>query len=203
MEIKPIHLLFVILLSFIALFTSILFQLMPVYIIALPLFLISLSTYLLTFIPFPLSDLPVIWGLRSPLKSYVKNVFLWGLGAFITGSLLMFLLSVLGLNDSALVSDKIESLPWYVLLYAVTLAPISEEIFFRKFLPSYIGGFLSSLLFAFAHLSYGSISELIGAFYMGYYFYLSYLFTGDLKVPITLHVIVNTLSLISVFLLGG
>ncbi len=199
-SIRPSHLIFLVLFSLVSIFASAIFHSLLLQILGLSGFMISFSTLLLTFIEFPLRDLPIIWGFGRGIKSLIKNVILWGIIAAIFGVLLMYGLTVFHLNDTDKVYDKVSELPVYVLLYAILLAPIVEEIFFRRFLPQYIGGFLSSFLFALAHVSYGSVGELLGAFYMGYVFYMIFRFTRDLRVPIVLHAFINLLSVISVVL---
>ncbi|MEM0437862.1 MAG: type II CAAX endopeptidase family protein [Candidatus Micrarchaeia archaeon] len=119
--------------------------------------------------------------------------------AFIFMVLLAAVAPYLGFDDSHLVESKIMSLPTYILLYAITLGPLSEEIFFRAFLPRYTGGVLSSVLFGLAHYSYGSYIEVIGTFLLGLYLYALYRVSGDVKAPIIAHMLINAASLYALF----
>lgn len=119
--------------------------------------------------------------------------------AFIFVVLLAAVAPYLGFDDSHLVESKIMALPPYILLYAITLGPVSEEVFFRAFLPKYTGGFLSSILFGLAHYSYGSYVEIIGTFLLGLYLYGVYKISGDVKAPILVHMLINAASLYAVF----
>ncbi len=110
----------------------------------------------------------------------------------------------LGLNDSQMVVDKVLELPLYLMFYAVLVAPFVEEIFFRSFLVKFINNklnsvllssFLATLLFSLAHISYGSVFELLGTFFMGYALYVSFRISKDIKVAIIIHMIINFLSL--------
>lgn len=110
----------------------------------------------------------------------------------------------LGLNDSHNVVDKVLDLPVYLMVYAVLLAPFVEEVFFRSFLVTFFKRFVNSeivcslfstLLFSLAHLSYGSIFEIMGTFFMGYALYVTFRLSKDIKVPIFIHMIINFTSL--------
>jgi len=102
---------------------------------------------------------------KETLKKTIILFVLLLYTAFIVGSILF----VLGLNDTHLVQEKVQEL----LLSPLTIAYIlvvrvsAEEIFFRGFLTQKIGILWSSVLFAAAHYSYGSIAEIIGAFLLG------------------------------------
>jgi membrane protease YdiL (CAAX protease family) len=75
-----------------------------------------------------------------------------------------FALNAFGLLDSEKVVGVIREGHWAVLLIAITLGPIAEELLFRGYLQRRIGIILSSLLFAGLHYGYGSVSEITGAF---------------------------------------
>ena len=124
----------------------------------------------------------------NPKKGELPGLVLWGLAGFIALLALSFAISAflyaLGLLDTFRVAQKIVSLPTLALLSAATLSPLAEEMlfrgyFFRKISGSAdsgkkpgakslaIGSTLSSLLFASLHFSYGSITELASAFFLG------------------------------------
>jgi len=85
--------------------------------------------------------------------------------AFIVGSIL----AITGANDTHLVGEKVQELLLSPLAvaYILVVRVSAEEIFFRGFLTPKIGVLWSSVLFAVAHYSYGSIAEIIGAFLLG------------------------------------
>ncbi len=101
----------------------------------------------------------------------------------------------LGFNDAQKVDQKITELPFYVLLYAITVGPLAEEVFFRSFLSRYMNPVFANLLFAFAHFSYGSVYEIVGAFGLGIFLYLVYRYSGDLKTAVFAHMLINAGSL--------
>lgn len=141
------------------------------------------------------------------------------------------LLYFLGYLDTASVEEKILSLPLPALIAAFTLAPLAEEALFRGYLfrkiseialtgrqdasparvagagslsgafPSAAGAILSSLLFAAAHFSYGSVAELGVAFSIGMVFCHFTLKSKSLVPAVLAHASFNLLSiLMAVFL---
>lgn len=101
-----------------------------------------------------------------------------------------------GIDDAHKVSQKISTLPLYVIIYAITVGPLAEEVFFRSFLTRYVGPIISNLLFAFAHITYGSVYEIVGAFGLGIFLYLLYRLSGDIKTAIWAHMLINLFSII-------
>ncbi len=125
--------------------------------------------------------------------------FLVGIGCIAAVFTCLLLWSVIstsaGVYDQGNVQQKIQSVPIYLVLLAVTLSPLGEEIFFRGFLVRRVGVVLSSILFAGAHYMYGSVYELGGAFIAGIIFAYAFKRTGSLAGPITAHLILNLISI--------
>lgn len=85
--------------------------------------------------------------------------------------------------------------PWTALLTAVILAPLVEEILFRKMLIDHVKGygegvaiFLSGLMFGAMH---GNLNQFAYAFSLGMFFGFIYVKTGKLRYTIFLHAGVN------------
>lgn len=99
-------------------------------------------------------------------------------------------------SDTTNIYQKVLGFPFYLLVFAVLLAPISEELFFRAFLASRYGIIISSIVFAVAHVFYNSIFEIIGAFFIG--LALSYYFVkkSNLIACIIAHLLYNLTSII-------
>lgn len=112
-------------------------------------------------------DLKKLMEKLTLLKSSVLESLLYGAGALLLMLLVyligLILLRFIGFDDSAVVSSFIQSMPLEVLIIAVFIAPITEELFFRRLMLDKFGLLLSSLLFTLFHISYGSIVELAGA----------------------------------------
>ncbi len=119
----------------------------------------------------------------------------WTLLMFLVVMLIGISALLLGLNDQRKVAEKISSLPVYLLAFAVAVAPISEEIFFRGFLCKRAGVIASSALFALAHFSYGSLVELAATFFIGIVLAIQFKRSRSLLVPITAHFLFNLISI--------
>jgi CAAX protease family protein len=99
-------------------------------------------------------------------------------------------------------SDPGKRVPLIIL--AVVIAPISEEFVFRGFLygvlKRYAGGlsalFFSGLLFALIHMH---IPSLLPLFLLGCVLTFAYELSGSLLVPMAMHALFNTLTLVQVF----
>ncbi|WP_303212109.1 CPBP family intramembrane glutamic endopeptidase [Methanobrevibacter smithii] len=99
------------------------------------------------------------------------------------------------INNSGLVAN---------LIIITTIAPIFEELIFRKLLidrtikyGGTISVLLSGLLFAFFH---GNLNQFFYAFLLGGFFAIVYIKTGQIKYTIGLHMIINFIgSVVSLF----
>ncbi len=136
------------------------------------------------------------YGLR------VKNKFSIIMCGVIGLFLIILLVGLIGLffylidmNDQANVKDVVRSLPWISIPFAIILAPLAEEIFFRGFLLKKLGLWASAIIFAVLHFAYGSIVEIAAAFAIA--LLLSYLFvkTKSLWPSIIAHSLFNLLAL--------
>lgn len=133
-------------------------------------------------------------GLKSNGFKDLKNTFCL-LAALIAVSMaLVGLFSLLGWNDLHQVEQVISSLSPAMIVYLVTVRVFSEEYFFRGFLVKKVGKLSSSIVFGLAHYSYGSITEVIGAFILGFLLAYAYEKYGNLLPNIASHVIYNTMA---------
>lgn len=199
---------------FVTLLISFLFILLNYFFMFSP-FILS---FLMLFIPLyyfkevSSDDLLKSLGFNGPIKRAIIYSIISIFPLFLLYILLAVLAFMLNLNDSHNVVNKVLDLPLYLMFYAVLVAPFVEEIFFRSFLvrlfmdktkflsllnSEIFSSLLATLLFSLAHFSYGSIFELIGTFFMGYALYVTYRVSGDIKVPIIIHMIINFVSLIA------
>ncbi len=95
---------------------------------------------------------------------------------------------------------------WAKVLSAVLLAPVTEELFFRKLMLDRLSGFhpttailYTALLFGLTH---GNFSQFISAFLGGVLLGIIYFRTQNILYPILLHASVNTIAVFS-GLIGG
>ena len=101
-------------------------------------------------------------------KAVFQALFLV-LALLLFSSALSFGLELAGLNDLEKVDDAISGIssrPFF-LAYVLLVAVPAEEIFFRGFLVKRTGAVMSSVLFGLAHIGFGSLAEVLGAFVLG------------------------------------
>ena len=126
----------------------------------------------------------------------------FGLIILITG-VLNVLSFYTGAGDMKNVVQKIEKIPPLLLfLGAVVVAPFTEELFFRGALLRRAGLIPSTSLFSVLHFAYGSLFEVIGAFFIGGILAITAQKTKSLLPPIIIHALYNFLALM-VFLMRG
>ncbi|MFA6213676.1 MAG: type II CAAX endopeptidase family protein [Candidatus Micrarchaeia archaeon] len=149
-------------------------------------------------------------GPELVLQSLLLFVACAAVTVTITG---IFLLA--GALDTKNVYDKVILLPLPVLVLAFTFAPLGEEMFFRGFLfrrisewvkldgalPWVAGAFLSSLLFALMHASWGSVAQLAVAFAVGVVLCFGVKKTGSLAPAVLAHAAFNFASIAMVVFL--
>ncbi len=101
-----------------------------------------------------------------------------------------------GFADQLKVQQVVSGLPIYIVLLTFTLGPFSEELFFRALLVPRVGVPLSTILFMATHFAYGSISELAGAFFLGFVLANAYYYLKDPLPCIIAHGLFNLLAII-------
>jgi len=82
---------------------------------------------------------------------------------------LEFAANALGMNDLGLVYERVSVLKGmpFLAAYLLSVRVTAEEVFFRGFLAKKYAVLVSSVLFALAHVFYGSIAQIMGAFVLG------------------------------------
>jgi len=147
----------------------------------------------------------------------------YGIAGFIVIVILAILLNLalyyVGFNDEQKIVDTVQGFPFYLVVFAIVFAPISEEVFFRAFLlteldallsgvlkkfrtnsvikytPLFLALVITSALFASAHFAYGSIAQFLGAFLIGACLGLIYKRTNSIVPVMLAHFLFNLLSL--------
>ena len=109
--------------------------------------------------------------------------------------ILSLFLAYFHIDDRQKVVEIANKLPWYIIVFAVVFAPISEEIFFRVLLVERFGISVSAILFALSHIAYGSISEIFIVFFIGYAFAFIYKMSKSILPTIFIHFIFNLVSI--------
>lgn len=163
---------------------------------------------------------PIFWYVYVEKKEFKKSINLLGIkkienkhifptmyrsvfyAIIITLIVELVILSfrLVGIDDSTKVVEIITKLPSYMLVFPLIVAPIYEEIMFRGFLNKKLGNIISSVLFAFAHISYQSTVQLIGAFIIGLILCEIFKRSDNIVEPMITHAFYN---LISLYLVGA
>lgn len=97
-------------------------------------------------------------------------------------------------NEQALAIARAVTPP-VALLLAVS-SGLGEELFFRGFLQPRLGILLTSVIFALAHLNYGSVSEVVVVFALSLALGYAYRATGNLWTPVAAHFTFNFVQLL-------
>ena len=122
--------------------------------------------------------------------------FLMIVGNIIGTSLNLTVESITGGSVDNAVADMIENTPiWLLTIFVVILAPIFEELVFRKLLMDrllVLGDKMAILLSALAFGAFhGNLYQFFYAFLVGLVFGYIYARTRDIKYPMILHAVVN------------
>ena len=142
-------------------------------------------------------------GIPGNLKNNLKYTLIGIFGLFVTVFLLNIILYVLGIEDGNKVFDIVTSLPWYIVIFAIIAAPITEELFFRALLAGKFGVLISSIVFSVSHAAYGSIAQLLGAFFMGAVLAVIYKKSKSVVPCMLIHGFFNLISIIVMMMVAG
>lgn len=177
---------------------------------------------LLTLVGYYLPALPLAFWLcrkipvppRTRRPFSVRRLVRWlviGIGLMWFGSLVGDWLSdlvfrVAMLEPVDLVTEAISEMPLsVVLLGGCILGPLCEEVLFRGLLAGRLArygqkpaAFVSALLFGLYH---ANLSQFCYAFLLGLLLAYAYFYTGTLKMPVLLHILINLYGSFVVFLL--
>ncbi len=104
--------------------------------------------------------------------------------------------TLLGFNDQSKVHEKVDSLPLLLLVFAVVVAPITEELFFRGLIATRFGIVPSAVLFSLAHFTYGSVSEIAGTLAIGLLLGWIVRRTNSIAPGMLIHLTYNLISVI-------
>jgi membrane protease YdiL (CAAX protease family) len=144
----------------------------------------------------------LIKGCGSPLKRVLLGVALFFLMIFAALCANAVALHF-GIADQAKVVEVVSTLPLYLIILSFTIAPISEELFFRALMVPRIGVPISTILFTLVHSAYGSGAEFIGAFFLGFVLANAYYYFEDPLPCIIAHALFNALSISIMFWVIG
>ena len=105
-----------------------------------------------------------------------------------------------GMNDDlAKVPEAIKSAGATQIIIVVLMGSIIEEIFFRGYLQRKTNILFASFIFAYFHIIYGSLTELVGAFFLGAVLGVCYDRSKNLFVPTIAHLSYNLILVMITF----
>jgi hypothetical protein len=137
------------------------------------------------------------------LPPFKSRMVLGGIKLFAIVFVVLFveanLLNALGLLDTENVAKYIAKQSLLPLIFAVTLAPLGEELLFRGYLQKRVGVIISSAVFSLLHYGFGSVSEIVAAFTVSIVFGLWVRQKKEIYSPILAHALWNLLSISVVF----
>ena len=102
-------------------------------------------------------------------------------------------------EDSQIVSDILRDADLTSLLVVLSVASFIEEIFFRGYLQRKTNLLFASFVFGYFHIIYGSLSEVVGAFFLGLVLGMAYQRTKNLFAPILSHFLYNIVVILMIF----
>lgn len=163
----------------------------------LPLFLIVYPLIVFLMSKLPKTELPknncsigkwISLGITSIAMLYISNI----IGTYINS----YIGRLTGKGVVAPLGDTLKNIdPIFIFIFVVVLAPICEEIVFRKTLIDHTVKYgegmaivLSGLMFGLFH---GNLSQFVYAVTLGMYFAYIYVRTGNIKYTIGTHMFVN------------
>ncbi len=136
------------------------------------------------------------WGIGK-----LAGFFVFSMGILYAGNLVgVMLMGVAGIIKGEPIANDMQEMitsmnPGAILLSAVIVAPVMEELVFRKFLLDRIAGYghwtamlVSGVIFGIAH---GNFYQFFYAFGLGMVFAYIYLHTGKIRYTIGFHMIIN------------
>ncbi len=175
----------------------------------------AITQNLLSFIPLYLVALPVFLSILRPLPSVTPlktpmgggkwigglcvSIAVMTVGNYLSQSVVLWFDLLLGHSLENPVESATMGTAWWVnLVFIALLAPILEEILFRKLLCRYLlplgEGYAIVLSAAIFGLAHGNFFQFFYAFGLGCIFALIYIKTGKLRYTILYHMFINLLG---------
>lgn len=176
-------------------------------------FLINLSLMIMLFIFYSKSIKENLKDLKFNFKSYIKDNFKY----YVIGLLIMIISNIIisffiegNSTNETLIREYINIMPIYMIFSSCIYAPFTEEMVFRKSLRNCFNNkvlyiLLSGLIFGSMHLlSASNLVELVFLIpysSLGCVFAYMYYKTNNIFVPMTFHMVHNTIIVINYLLM--
>ncbi|MEK6954910.1 MAG: CPBP family intramembrane glutamic endopeptidase [Candidatus Micrarchaeota archaeon] len=133
----------------------------------------------------------------SGLPATIAYAFILVIAMLALTALESAVLFQLGLLDLDKVSELIKRQTSIVLIVAMFVSPIAEEVFFRGLLQRRFGMLFSAAAFGISHALYNSVAEIVGAFTLGLLLSFYVAKRKSIAAPILAHMFYNLLSIAS------
>lgn len=102
-------------------------------------------------------------------------------------------------EDVEKVSSTLKEINVYGVVLVLIIGSIVEEIFFRGYLQRKTNIWIATFIFAYFHIVYGALSEIVGAFFLGLVLGYAYKKTKNLFVPTLSHLAYNLIIIALIF----
>lgn len=169
---------------------SLMVSILPMYLVGMPVLILLVKT------------VPAQQVERHPMKAghFILAAIMCYAIMYVANFMGIILTAIIGVLKGGIVQNEIlnvtESVSlWAIVLYMVLCAPVMEEFIFRKLIVDRtvrygqgVAVLLSGLMFGLFH---GNLNQFIYAFALGVFLAFLYVKTGNIKITIGLHMLIN------------
>jgi len=137
---------------------------------------------------------------ETDVRKGLVTAFLYLAILIVVSTLIGIAMGYLGFQqDLGRVTDVLKEAGFADLLIILTVASFVEEVFFRGYLQRKTNILFASFIFGYFHIIYGSLSEMVGAFFLGLVLGKEYDQTKNLFAPILSHFFYNLVTIMLLF----
>ncbi len=97
-------------------------------------------------------------------------------------------------KDASIVRSTLKEIPLSDILIVLVIGSITEEIFFRGYIQKKTNITTASFIFAYFHIIYGSLTEVVGAFFLGLILGYAFEKRKNLYAPTLAHLLYNLIT---------
>lgn len=137
---------------------------------------------------------------KTNLARETKNIAVLLAVMFALTVIMGIFFSELGLQDDLQrVPDIISGLDLAEVIVVMSVASFVEEVFFRGYLQRKTNVLITNFMFGYFHIIYGSLTEILGAFFLGLVLSWGYIRSKNLFSPIMAHFFYNLITVAVIF----
>ncbi len=120
----------------------------------------------------------------------------------VVSSIISLTFQQLGMHqDVQRTTEILRQIPIHEILIIVLIGSFIEEVFFRGLIQEKTNLWIASIIFAVFHITYGTISQVVGTFFLGLLLGYQYEKTGGVYSPILSHTFYNLVAILPVYLI--